>query len=155
GSGVMPIDMNLLDEAAGFLRHAGRVAVFTGAGVSAESDIPTFRDEDGLWKEFPPEQFACWPGLLKCVARYPRRLAEFLIAVLAPVAVARPNSGHAAIAMLEKRVTTTVITQNIDALHQEAGSTRVREIHGSLLKVANLGGRTLARLSRKDLDRIV
>ena len=151
----MPIDVNLLKEAAGFLRRAGQVAVFTGAGVSAESGIPTFRDEGGFWKDFPPELFAHWSGLLRCAARDPRRIAEFVIAVLGPVAAARPNAAHAAIAALEQHVSTTVITQNVDALHQEAGSTRVREVHGSFLKVVSLTGRTVTRLNREDLERIV
>jgi NAD-dependent deacetylase len=151
----MPLDPTLLEEGSGFLRRAKRVAVFTGAGVSAESNIPTFRDEGGLWKDFPPEQFACWPGLLKCAARDLRKLADFLVAVLGPIAAARPNAAHAAIAALERHVTTTIITQNVDGLHQEAGSVRVREVHGSFLKVVGVRGYGVARLSRQELGRVV
>src|SRR5262249_27101812 len=109
GGRSMSLDKNLLEEAAALLRRAKRLVVFTGAGVSAESNIPTFRNEGGLWTDFPPEQFARWPGLLKCAASNPRRLAEFLIAVFGPVAAARPNPAHAAIAELEAHLPTVVI----------------------------------------------
>jgi NAD-dependent deacetylase len=151
----MPVDRTLLDEGSGLLRNAKRVAVFTGAGVSAESNIPTFRDEGGLWKEFPPEKFACWHGLIKCATGDPGKLADFLVAVLGPIAAARPNAAHAAIAALEKRVMTTIITQNVDGLHQEAGSIRVREVHGSFLRVVGVRGRSQARVSRQALERVV
>jgi NAD-dependent deacetylase len=143
------------EEAARRLRAAGRVVVFTGAGISAESGIPTFRDDSGLWREFPPEQFANWPALVRAAFFRPARLVEFLHAVLAPIAEARPNPAHQAIAELERHLITTVITQNVDGLHQEAGSLRVREVHGSFFKVVNLRGRFLRRLGRPDLLRIV
>lgn len=142
-------------EAIKRLRAAKRLVVFTGAGISAESGIPTFRDNGGLWQTFPPEKFASWKGLLRIAALNPRQLAEFLIAVLEPVAIARPNAAHQAIAQLEKYVSTTVITQNVDGLHQEAGSIRVREVHGSFFKIVTLRGRFLHRLVRDDLRRIV
>src|SRR5262245_29474469 len=131
-------DTETLARAASWLRGARRIAVFTGAGVSAESGIPTFRDDSGLWQKFPPEQFACWDGLLKTALTEPRQLAEFLVAVIEPIAQAQPNPGHRAIADLEKHVPVTVITQNVDGLHQEAGSTTVREVHGSFFEVVTL-----------------
>ena len=70
------------------LRKARRVVVYTGAGVSAESGIPTFRDADGFWQRFPPEQFAQWSGLFSMVLSEPRRVAEFILNVVEPIALA-------------------------------------------------------------------
>src|SRR5687768_10595357 len=125
-------------ESVGWLREAQRIVVFTGAGISDESGIPTFRDADGLWQEFPPNQFATWPGLLRVAAREPRRLARFLRAVIEPIAVANANAAHRAIEKLEHYKHVTVITQNIDGLHQDAGNTIVHEVHGSILETITL-----------------
>src|SRR3989442_5394440 len=110
----MSCDSAELSRAADGVRTAREVVVFTGAGVSAESGIATFRDDSSLWSRFPPERFATWGGLVKTAARHPRELAEFLLAVLEPVAAAAPNPGHRAIAHLEKHTGVTVVTQNID-----------------------------------------
>jgi len=143
------------ERAVQWLRQSRRVAVFSGAGISAESGIPTFRDTDGLWERFPPAEYAYRPGLLRKMLFRPGRLAEFLHAVLEPIAVARPNAAHHAIARLEKHTDTTVITQNVDGLHQEAGSLRVREVHGSFYKIVSLRGRFLRRIGKVDLTRVV
>ena len=143
-----------LSLAAGWLRSAGEVVVFTGAGVSAESGVPTFRDEEGFWQHFPVEEFATWRGLVRTAIRRPRRLAEFIHAVLHPIAAAEPNRGHEAIADLEKHVGVTVVTQNIDNLHQEAGSTIVHEVHGSLFEIITRRGRFVRLLSRRQLLQI-
>lgn len=145
-----------LTLAADILRNARHVAIFTGAGVSAESGIATFRDADGFWQRFPTEEFANWAGLLKVAALHPRRFAEFLLAVLEPVAVAQPNSAHHAIADLERHVNVTVMTQNIDGLHQAAGSTVVKEMHGTLFElVSATTGRFLRLIPREELWGIV
>src|SRR5262245_38010140 len=117
------------------LRNSKRIAIFTGAGVSAESGIPTFRDDSGLWREFPPERYAHWKGLLREAWRNPEGVCRFLLGVIKPIANALPNAAHRAIARLEEERSATVITQNIDGLHQDAGNVRVREIHGSLFKL--------------------
>lgn len=85
----------------------------------------------------------------------PRRLAHFLARLLRPLAQAKPNAAHQAIAHAEKHVNVTVVTQNVDGLHQEAGSTTVREIHGSLLRVVTLRKRFVRLLTRAGLARIV
>lgn len=137
------------------LRNAKRVVVFSGAGISAESGIPTFRDDGGFWQRFPPETFATWDGLMRTALSRPRLLAEFVLNVVEPVAAAFPNPGHAAIATLEERVSTTVVTQNIDGLHQAAGSKNVLEIHGSLLEVVDAAtGEQVHRFDRDELARI-
>ena len=122
-----------IDSAAHFLRDGRHVAVLTGAGISAESDIPTFREaQTGLWARYrvedlaTPEAFARDPALVWNWYRWRRRL----------VAAARSNAGHRALVDLERRVErVTVVTQNVDGLHQEAGSREVWELHGSLRRV--------------------
>jgi len=144
-----------LFEAAAHLRAAREVVVFTGAGTSAESGIATFRDEGGLWQEFPPEQFGHWPGLVRMAVLRPRTLARFVLAVLEPIATAVPNAGHRAIAALEEHTGVTVVTQNIDRLHSDAGSTIVHEVHGSLFEIVGRRGRFVRLLSRGDMLRLV
>jgi NAD-dependent deacetylase len=137
------------------LRNAKRVVVFTGAGISAESGIPTFRDSDGFWQRFPPEQFASWSGLLSTALTDPHSVAEFVLNVVEPIAVAKANAGHEAVAQLEQRVKTTVVTQNIDGLHQSSGSIEVWEIHGSLLEVMDKStGQLVQRFQREELIQI-
>jgi NAD-dependent deacetylase len=149
------MSMHAFTDAVRLLRRARHVVVFTGAGVSAESGIPTFRDAGGFWQEFPPAQFANWPSLLKVAATDPARLARFLLAVIEPIAAARPNAAHSAIARLEEHVNVTVVTQNIDGLHQDAGSTVVRQIHGTLLETVNARtGRFERLLTRPELQAI-
>lgn len=154
---------DLLEEAAEWLREATRIVVFTGAGASAESGIPTFRDAVGLWTRFPPEQFANWKGLTRVAVSDPARLAEFLYVVFQPIAAAEPNPAHRAIARLETLVgqggsagrqaeqAVTVVTQNIDNLHQDAGSSRVIEVHGSLFEIVTHHGRPVGRVSREQM----
>lgn len=143
-------------RAAGLLRDARHVVAFTGAGVSAESGVPTFRDAGGFWREFPPDEFANWPSLLRLAAADPRRLARFLLAVIEPIASAVPNAAHQAIAQLEQHVPVTVVTQNIDGLHQDSGSTIVKQIHGTLLETVHARtGRFDRLLSRRELSSIV
>lgn len=144
-----------IQDAGRCLRSSRNVVVFSGAGVSAESGIPTFRDNDGLWQRFPPERFATWHGLAKTAVADPRLFAEFLIAVLEPVAAAQPNPAHLAIADLEKRTRVTVVTQNVDGLHQAAGSTIVHEVHGSLFKIVTLKGRFVRLVSRSEMTDLV
>lgn len=142
-------------EAVQCLAAARHVVVFTGAGVSAESGIPTFRDSGGFWTEFPPQQFANWSSLLKLAALEPRRLAQFLLAVIEPIARALPNPAHLALARLEDHARLTVVTQNIDGLHQDAGSTTVLEIHGTLLETVNVStGRFERLVTRAELQQI-
>ena len=112
------------------LASAKRVAVLTGAGASAESGIPTFRDPDGLWKQFKPGDLASMEGFRK----NPLRVQAWYAARRANVLAAEPHAGHFALAELEKIVPEfTLITQNVDGLHERAGSKNIIRIHGSLL----------------------
>lgn len=116
--------------AADALAAARRVAVLTGAGVSAESGVPTFRASDGLWEGHRIEDVASPDGF----RRDPKLVWQFYNARRANVAQVKPNPGHAALAELEARFPDgfTLVTQNVDGLHQQAGSTGVLEVHGSL-----------------------
>ena len=108
-----------------------KIAVLTGAGVSAESGISTFRDNGGLWEQYDPEQVASilgWHADKELMLDFYNRQRLQLKEV-------RPNAAHIAIAELEKEYDVTVITQNIDNLHERAGSTRIIHLHGELTKV--------------------
>lgn len=154
--GPMDSDATIeLAAAADVLRKARRVVVLTGAGVSAESGISTFRDRGGLWERYPPERFATLSGLLATAVLRPAELVRFGRDVLAPIASAVPNPAHHAITELCRHVHATVVTQNVDGLHQQAGTHGVRQVHGSLLEVANLDGQVVGRLTRAELQAIV
>lgn len=144
-----------LDEAAGILRDARRVVVSTGAGMSAESGIPTFRDKGGVWDRFPAEEYATPQGLLLKSRTEPAKAAAFAYGLLQPIAVAEPNAGHRAVADLQKHCKVSVVTQNIDGLHQDAGSAVVWELHGSTFEIVTASGRRLRRVSRDELRTIV
>ena len=108
-----------------------KLVVLTGAGVSAESGISTFRDSDGLWEKFKVEDVATVEGWQK----NPSLVLEFYNARRAQLATVKPNAAHYAIAELESQFDVTVITQNVDNLHERAGSTRIIHLHGELTKV--------------------
>ncbi|MFK7818424.1 MAG: NAD-dependent deacetylase [Planctomycetaceae bacterium] len=143
-------------QAVAALREAKRVVVFTGAGISAESHIPTFRDDGGFWDRFPPEKFANWSGLLDVATEDPRHLADFLIEFIEPIAKAEPNDAHRAVVALERIKDVSIVTQNVDGLHQSAGSLIVREIHGTILEtVETVSGHFRRQLTRRDLQKVV
>jgi NAD-dependent deacetylase len=121
--------MSGLEAARALVAGARRIAVLTGAGVSAESGIPTFRGPDGLWCKFRPEDLAT-PGAFE---RDPALVWEWYDWRRGLVAAAAPNPAHAAIARLEaRRPATVLVTQNVDGLHALAGSPDPVELHGSL-----------------------
>lgn len=111
------------------LKEAACVVAFTGAGMSAESGVPTFRGKDGIWKKFKPEELASFDAFIRnpdLVWDWYRHRKQILMSV-------RPNPGHFALAEMEKLFPQfTVITQNIDNLHRRAGSRTVYELHGNI-----------------------
>ena len=108
------------------------ITVLTGAGISAESGIPTFRGEDGLWKNFRPEDIATPQAFLND----PRLVWDWYEWRRKIIREAKPNAGHFALVELQKQLSNfTLITQNIDGLHQIAGSTSIIELHGNLWQV--------------------
>ena len=108
-----------------------KITVLTGAGVSAESGISTFRDSDGLWENHNVQDVASIEGWY----RNPSLVLDFYNARRAQLQTVRPNAAHLAIAQLEDRFDVTVVTQNVDNLHERAGSTRIIHLHGELTKV--------------------
>lgn len=118
-----------LQRARLLIRNARRVAVLTGAGISAESGVPTFRGAVGLWKQFRAEDLAT----PEAFARDPKFVWEWYGWRREILSRVKPNPGHIALATLEERVPDfTLVTQNVDGLHQLAGSKRVLEVHGSI-----------------------
>lgn len=131
---TLELDPALLDA----LRRATRVAVLTGAGVSAESGVPTFRDAlTGLWATFDPQRLATPEAFLRDPALVWRWYAERR----ARVAAVQPNPGHfALVAMATRYADFTLVTQNVDGLHLRAGSRDVVELHGNLARVKCFDG---------------
>ncbi len=114
------------------LTEAQRVAVLTGAGVSAESGVPTFRGKEGLWRKYSPQELAT----PQAFARDPKLVWEWYDWRRGLIAPLEPNPAHRFIARLEKEVPHfLLITQNIDGLHQKAGSQKLVELHGNIWKV--------------------
>ena len=119
------------DEARAMLRAARRVAVLTGAGISAESGIPTFREaQTGHWARFRPEDLAS-PDAYQ---RDPETVWDWYAGRYRDVMAAQPNPGHLALAELERRTPGEFLlsTQNVDGLHTRAGSRHLAELHGNL-----------------------
>ncbi len=108
-----------------------RIAVLTGAGVSAESGLGTYRDNGGLWDDYDPMVVASAAGW----ARNPGLVLDFYNAQRAKLRTVRPNEAHRLIAELERDMVVDVITQNVDNLHERAGSTHVVHLHGEVTKI--------------------
>ena len=113
------------------LRGAKKIVFVTGAGISQESGIPTFRGKDGLWRNYDAMKLAT----INAFYDNPKLVWEWYNERRKNIFSAEPNLGHKAIAELEKFVKVVVLTQNIDGLHQRAGSTEVLELHGSIVKI--------------------
>lgn len=111
-----------------------RLVILTGAGVSAESGISTFRDSGGLWDKYPVMEVASADGF----KRNPALVHEFYNTRRRELLSVEPNAAHLALAELEQWYDVDVITQNVDNLHERAGSTRVLHLHGELMKVRSM-----------------
>lgn len=134
----MPIQTSKTEEVRVGLRAASSVAVLTGAGVSQESGIPIFRGADGLWKQYRPEDLAT----PEAFARDPRLVWEWYDWRRSRIAAARPNPAHEALVHLENRCPDfALITQNVDGLHDLAGSRHIIKLHGEIwtLRCQNCG----------------
>lgn len=129
------MDKSVLKQAGGVLAEARAVVVLTGAGVSAESGIATFRDpEEGLWARYDPMELAS----IEAFHRNPELVTRWYHSRFTKCAHAQPNAAHTALARIQDELERrgaefTLITQNIDGLHQKAGSRNVVEIHGTIL----------------------
>ncbi|MEZ3599114.1 MAG: NAD-dependent deacylase [Paramuribaculum sp.] len=111
-----------------------KLVVLTGAGMSAESGISTFRDSGGLWDKYPVMDVASAEGF----ARNPALIHKFYNERRHELVKAQPNAGHSGLAELEQWYDTWIITQNVDNLHERAGSTKVLHLHGELMKVRSM-----------------
>ena len=110
-----------------------KIVVLTGAGMSVESGLRTFRDSDGLWEEYPVQQVATHEGW----EANPELVTNFYNMLRKKCWNVKPNEGHRLVAELEKNYNVTVVTQNVDNLHEQAGSTKVIHLHGELMKVCS------------------
>ena len=121
--------LSILPKLIEALRSARYVVVLTGAGVSAESNIPTFREaQTGLWAKYSPEELAT----PRAFAADPELVWRWYDWRRGLIAAAEPNAAHRALAELEQRCRLTLVTQNVDGFHQQAGSRRALEFHGSI-----------------------
>lgn len=125
-----------------------KIAVLTGAGVSAESGIKTFRDSDGLWEGHDVMEVASPEGF----SRNPAVVLDFYNQRRRQLLTVQPNAAHIALAELEKNHEVTIITQNVDDLHERAGSTNVIHLHGELLKARSTFDENLILDWKEDLN---
>ncbi|MDD3077559.1 MAG: NAD-dependent deacylase [Paludibacter sp.] len=126
-----------------------KLVVLTGAGMSVESGLSTFRDAGGLWEKQPVADVATPEGW----ARNPKLVTEFYNQLRKKMVQAKPNEGHLILASLEKYFDVQVITQNVDNLHERAGSSKVLHLHGELTKVRSTGpGQEVFELKPEQYD---
>ncbi|RKX27565.1 MAG: NAD-dependent protein deacylase [Candidatus Zixiibacteriota bacterium] len=119
----------MLEEIANIARNCQRCVVLTGAGISAESGVPTFRGKDGLWGKFKPEELATMDAFLA----NPKVVWEWYNWRRQIIGEVKPNPGHYALCELEEMFTNfTLVTQNVDGLHRVAGSRNILELHGNI-----------------------
>ena len=140
----------MLEAAHQAVRNAHRIAVLTGAGVSAESGIPTFRSNGGFWQNHRFDDLATPQGF----ARDPKFVWQWYEERRRGIANAQPNAGHAALVALERRATEfTLITQNVDGLHDIAGSKNIIKLHGDiwLVRCTECGAERIERAELNDL----
>jgi len=127
--------MDEYQKLAQLILDADNLVAFTGAGISAESGIPTFRDPGGLWDRFDPDEIGTAGGIVATALKKPGLIREFLLQMVEIFEKAKPNPGHYGLGALEEMgFLKALITQNIDHLHQEAGNNGVIEVHGSLFR---------------------
>lgn len=124
------------------------VVVLTGAGISRESGLKTFRDGDGLWEGYRIED-VCTP---RAWTNHPQRVLDFYNFRRQEVLGVEPNAAHHSLVSLEKRVKTSIITQNIDDLHERAGSSRVLHVHGEIFKARSVYDFDVQQEVRGDLN---
>ena len=123
--------MKMFDNVSQKLINSKKIVFVTGAGISQESGIPTFRGKDGHWRKYDPMKLATIDAFFDD----PTLVWEWYEDRRKNILAAKPNDGHFAIADMEKFRDVTILTQNIDGLHQRSGSTNVLELHGSIIRI--------------------
>ena len=121
----------MIDQIKEYVNDIKKIVFVTGAGMSQESGIPTFRGKDGLWRNYDAMKLAT----IDAFYDNPKLVWEWYNERRSNIFAANPNQGHKAVAELEKFAKVAVLTQNIDGLHQRAGSSEVLELHGSIVKI--------------------
>ena len=130
------------------MNHKKHIVVLSGAGISAESGLKTFRDSDGLWMGYDVYEVASPQGWQKD----PQLVLDFYNARRKDVATASPNAAHVGLAKLENDFDVTIITQNIDDLHERAGSTNVVHLHGEIFKMRSVANENSIFDIRSDIN---
>lgn len=125
-----------------------KLVVLSGAGISAESGLKTFRDSDGLWEGYDVTEVATPRGWRK----NPQLVLDFYNMRRKNVAEAEPNAAHTGLAALEKDFDVTIITQNIDDLHERGGSSRIVHLHGEIFKMRSERDETIIKEIRGDIE---
>ena len=144
--------MDDYEKVARLILEAKNIVAFTGAGISAESGIPTFRDPGGLWDQFDPDEFGTAGSIVTTALNKPRLIRGFLLQMVEIFEKAKPNPGHHGLKSLEEMgLLKTIITQNINNLHQEAGNSHVIEVHGSLFRARCLSCGRKQQLNKREL----
>ncbi len=139
-----------IEAAATILSKATRATAFCGAGISEESGIATFRDPGGLWDRVDPVEVGTSAGLVKALQQNSEKLVPLFLGILEAFEQAEANSGHFALADLEKMdIMRMVITQNVDNLQYESGSENVIEVHGNLFRMKCLSCESIRSFERK------
>jgi len=123
--------MKMFESIIEQIKDIQKIVFVTGAGISQESGIPTFRGKDGLWRNYNAMELATIDAFYK----NPKLVWEWYNERRGNIFAAQPNLGHKAITELKKYAEVVILTQNIDGLHQKAGSTKVLELHGSIVKI--------------------
>jgi NAD-dependent deacetylase len=138
-----------IEKAARIVLERRHVVAFSGAGVSKESGIPTFREPGGLWDRF---EAGASGGIIGVISAHPEQATSIFQELLITFRKAAPNPGHVALAEMERlELLDAVITQNIDSLHREAGNTTVYELHGNIYRLRCLACGTKTYREREEL----
>lgn len=147
------INRELIEKAAELISSKKPVVAFTGAGVSKESGISTYRDPGGLWDRYPEGSSG---GILAVLRNHPEEGSKILKDFMARLKNARPNPGHMALVELEKMgYLRSVITQNVDNLHIEAGNSKVLELHGNIFRLRCIKCGKIIKLEREKYFEII
>jgi NAD-dependent deacetylase len=134
----------------------GKLVCLTGAGISHESGIPTFRGKGGLWETYDPDLYGNMPGLVSVFRKSPEKLVDFISDFYNVLLQAKPNPAHLSLSYLEKSsLLKAVITQNIDNLHQQAGTRSIIELHGNAFRVRCRNCATTLKLEKERVREMV
>ncbi len=147
---------NEIEAAVSILSKAKSACASSGAGISEESGIPTFRDPGGIWEEINPIEAGTARGLVNALEKNAEKIIPIFLKMLGSFEQAEPNPGHTALFDLEKMgILKTVITQNVDNLHKEAGTSDLIEVHGNLFRMVCLRCGWQKMVDRKSFVRSV